>query len=110
METTFTSWLTLAGLGAFHGLNPGMGWLFAVALGMQEKQAHRGVAGSDSAHARAPAGDCSSHRRGDGCRHRAVSRHAALASGSPAGRPWRAAVVPSRCIRAGRPCGWVWAA
>jgi hypothetical protein len=36
METTFTSWLTLAGLGAFHGLNPGMGWLFAVALGMQE--------------------------------------------------------------------------
>jgi hypothetical protein len=36
METTFTSWFTLAGLGAFHGLNPGMGWLFAVALGMQE--------------------------------------------------------------------------
>jgi hypothetical protein len=36
METTFASWLTLAGLGAFHGLNPGMGWLFAVALGMQE--------------------------------------------------------------------------
>jgi len=30
-------WLTLAGLGAFHGINPGMGWLFAVALGMQEK-------------------------------------------------------------------------
>jgi hypothetical protein len=27
-------WLVLAGLGAFHGLNPGMGWLFAVALGM----------------------------------------------------------------------------
>jgi hypothetical protein len=23
-------------LGAFHGLNPGMGWLFAVALGMQQ--------------------------------------------------------------------------
>jgi hypothetical protein len=36
METTFASLLTLAGLGAFHGLNPGMGWLFAVALGMQE--------------------------------------------------------------------------
>src|SRR3569832_373394 len=36
METSFMSWLTLAGLGAFHGLNPGMGWLFAVALGMQE--------------------------------------------------------------------------
>jgi hypothetical protein len=26
----------LAALGAFHGLNPGMGWLFAVALGLQE--------------------------------------------------------------------------
>ena len=27
-------WVTLAGLGMFHGLNPAMGWLFAVALGM----------------------------------------------------------------------------
>jgi len=27
-------WLVLAGLGAFHGLNPAMGWLFAVALGL----------------------------------------------------------------------------
>lgn len=25
-------------LGAYHGINPGMGWLFAVALGMQEKK------------------------------------------------------------------------
>jgi hypothetical protein len=25
-------------LGAYHGLNPGMGWLFAVALGMQEQR------------------------------------------------------------------------
>jgi hypothetical protein len=33
-----TSWLALMGLGAFHGINPGMGWLFAVALGMQEKR------------------------------------------------------------------------
>ena len=31
-------WLTLFGLGAFHGINPGMGWLFAVALGLQEKR------------------------------------------------------------------------
>jgi len=38
MESTLHSWLALAGLGAFHGLNPGMGWLFAVALGMQEKK------------------------------------------------------------------------
>lgn len=30
-------WVTLFGLGAYHGINPGMGWLFAVALGMQEK-------------------------------------------------------------------------
>jgi len=29
-------WLGLAGLGALHGINPGMGWLFAVALGLQE--------------------------------------------------------------------------
>ncbi|MFF5208262.1 hypothetical protein [Streptosporangium sp. NPDC000396] len=32
-----TSALILAGLGAFHGLNPAMGWLFAVALGLQER-------------------------------------------------------------------------
>jgi hypothetical protein len=32
------AWLALIGLGAFHGINPGMGWLFAVALGMQEKR------------------------------------------------------------------------
>ena len=30
-------WLALALLGAYHGLNPAMGWLFAVALGMQER-------------------------------------------------------------------------
>jgi hypothetical protein len=30
-------WLALLGLGAFHGINPGMGWLFAVALGLQEQ-------------------------------------------------------------------------
>ena len=30
-------WLMLL-LGAYHGLNPGMGWLFAVALGMQEQR------------------------------------------------------------------------
>ena len=31
------TWTMLLGLGAFHGVNPGMGWLFAVALGMQER-------------------------------------------------------------------------
>jgi len=29
-------WVALLALGAYHGLNPGMGWLFAVALGLQE--------------------------------------------------------------------------
>ncbi len=33
------SWGMLLLLGAFHGINPGMGWLFAVALGMQENRA-----------------------------------------------------------------------
>jgi hypothetical protein len=30
-------WLTLAGLGAFHGVNPAMGWLFAVALALHRR-------------------------------------------------------------------------
>jgi hypothetical protein len=30
--------VTFALLGAYHGVNPGMGWLFAVARGLQEKQ------------------------------------------------------------------------
>ncbi len=30
-------WLASAGLGAFHGLNPGMGWLFAVSFGLQQR-------------------------------------------------------------------------
>lgn len=29
-------WSAVAFLGAFHGINPGMGWLFAVALGLQQ--------------------------------------------------------------------------
>jgi hypothetical protein len=29
-------WLALVLLGAYHGLNPAMGWLFAVGLGLQE--------------------------------------------------------------------------
>jgi hypothetical protein len=31
-------WVMLCLLGAYHGLNPGMGWLFALALGLQEKR------------------------------------------------------------------------
>ena len=34
------TWLALAALGAGHGINPGMGWLFAVALGLQEGRSH----------------------------------------------------------------------
>src|SRR3954451_9539617 len=30
-------WLAFAGLGLFHGLNPAMGWLFAVALGLHRQ-------------------------------------------------------------------------
>jgi hypothetical protein len=30
--------IALLGLGAVHGINPAMGWLFAVALGLQEKK------------------------------------------------------------------------
>src|SRR5687768_17921171 len=33
-----TSFAMLMALGAFHGINPGMGWLLAVALGMQERR------------------------------------------------------------------------
>jgi hypothetical protein len=32
-------WGALLALGAYHGVNPGMGWLFAVALGMQQGRA-----------------------------------------------------------------------
>jgi hypothetical protein len=35
-------WKVMLLLGAFHGINPAMGWLFAVALGMQQGSA-RGV-------------------------------------------------------------------
>jgi hypothetical protein len=31
-------WLAVFGLGLFHGINPAMGWLFAVALGLQEQK------------------------------------------------------------------------
>ena len=44
MESTISNlspWLLLIALGAFHGLNPAMGWLFAVALGLYRQS--RGV-------------------------------------------------------------------
>jgi len=36
-RTPTALWLMLL-LGAYHGINPGMGWLFAVALGIQEQK------------------------------------------------------------------------
>lgn len=41
-EDHLWAWLAIVGLGAYHGLNPGMGWLFAVSNGMQARQT-RGV-------------------------------------------------------------------
>jgi hypothetical protein len=38
-DSSTVSWTALLALGAFHGINPAMGWLFAVALGMQERRA-----------------------------------------------------------------------
>jgi hypothetical protein len=35
--TSDAAWVTLAVLGVYHGINPAMGWLFAVSRGMQEK-------------------------------------------------------------------------
>jgi hypothetical protein len=37
-------WLALIGLGAYHGINPAMGWLFAVGLGLQENSRRAVVA------------------------------------------------------------------
>jgi hypothetical protein len=37
IDATSMSWLSLAALGAGHGINPAMGWLFAVALGLQRE-------------------------------------------------------------------------
>lgn len=35
-RTRVVDWTAMLLLGAYHGVNPGMGWLFAVALGMQQ--------------------------------------------------------------------------
>jgi hypothetical protein len=38
MTLSISTGAMLVMLGAYHGINPGMGWLFAVALGMQERR------------------------------------------------------------------------
>jgi hypothetical protein len=35
--SSWWTWLAVAGLGTFHGINPAMGWLFAVALGLYRR-------------------------------------------------------------------------
>jgi hypothetical protein len=37
LPDTLWLWLGIAGLGLFHGINPAMGWLFAVALGLNRR-------------------------------------------------------------------------
>src|SRR4029450_11439071 len=36
--TNLWPWFVLLGLGELHGINPAMGWLFAVCLGLQERR------------------------------------------------------------------------
>jgi hypothetical protein len=36
-DAQFWPWIVIAGLGVYHGVNPAMGWLFAVALGLHRK-------------------------------------------------------------------------
>jgi hypothetical protein len=36
VTTVGWTWVALAAMGAGHGINPAMGWLFAVSLGLQE--------------------------------------------------------------------------
>jgi hypothetical protein len=37
LPDTLWLWLAIAGLGLFHGINPAMGWLFGVALGLNRR-------------------------------------------------------------------------
>ncbi len=37
-------WIAVAMLGAYHGIDPSMGWLFAVALGLQERRRAKVIA------------------------------------------------------------------
>jgi len=42
--TEIWPWLAIVLMGAYHGLNPAMGWLFAVSLGLQEGSRDRVIA------------------------------------------------------------------
>jgi hypothetical protein len=41
---TLWPWIAVAMLGAYHGIDPSMGWLFAVALGLQERRRTKVIA------------------------------------------------------------------
>jgi hypothetical protein len=45
VSNSWWPWAALVLLGAYHGLNPGMGWLFAVARGLQDRS-RRALLGS----------------------------------------------------------------
>ena len=64
IDATSMSWPALLALGAGHGINPAMGWLFAVALGLQRGSRGAVWGALGAARGRARAGD----RRGDRCR------------------------------------------
>ena len=97
----------LAGLGAFHGINPAMGWLFAVALGLQERRARavwRALAPIAAGHAAVDRADGAAggwrwRRR---CRRAAVRIVGAAALVTFA----RLAAGAARGIRVGRDSGW----
>jgi hypothetical protein len=57
---TIWPWFTLALLGAYHGINPAMGWLFAVALGLQERSRTSELLG-DSGRGRDNERTCAAH-------------------------------------------------
>lgn len=42
--TKFWPWVAITALGAYHGVDPSMGWLFAVALGLQEQRRSKVIA------------------------------------------------------------------
>ena len=37
LPSSLGPWFILIALGAYHGVNPGMGWLFALSLGIQRQ-------------------------------------------------------------------------
>ena len=76
--------LVIAALGAYHGLNPAMGWLFAVALGMQDRDRERRAAGAAADRPRPRA--VARARGGGGARARAGGRPVGAAPRRPASR------------------------